>query len=55
MFVTFTDGSGERRRHPRTEISRSASLDFGCAVPKRPCTIKNMSNGGARLHVGTLD
>jgi hypothetical protein len=27
---------------------------FGCNVPKRPCMIKNISEGGARLHVGLL-
>jgi hypothetical protein len=54
MFVTVTDGPVERRGHSRTEVSRSATLDFGRMLPKRPCTIKNISDGGARLHVGLL-
>jgi hypothetical protein len=54
MFVAFSDEPTDRRRDARKEISRSAMLDFGRMVPKRPCTIKDISEGGARLHVGLL-
>jgi hypothetical protein len=53
MFVTFADLS-ERRRYRRREVSWPAMLDFGSRVPRRPCTLADIADGGARLNVGLL-
>jgi hypothetical protein len=54
MFVTFPIETGDRRQHPRKEVSLRGGLNFGRTAPQRSCTIKNISRGGARLHVGLL-
>jgi hypothetical protein len=54
MFVAFPDQPTDRRRHARKDIRQTGILDFGRNVPKRPCRFKDISEGGARLHVGLL-
>jgi hypothetical protein len=54
MFVTFPIETGDRRRYPRSEVRLPGGLNFGRTAPQRSCTIKNISRGGARLHVGLL-
>jgi hypothetical protein len=49
-----TDEGREGRRRPRMNLPLKASLDFGRNTPRRTCTIRNISEGGACLHIGLL-
>jgi hypothetical protein len=46
----------DRRHRPRWDLGLGlkASIVLGINVPSRPCTIKNISDGGARLDIGLL-
>jgi hypothetical protein len=39
----------ERRKGPRRKINRVAHFYSEICPPARPCTVKNISEGGARL------
>ena len=54
MFVTFAENLLERRRYHRKQVSWPAMLDFGSRVPRRPCTLADIADGGARLNIGLL-
>jgi hypothetical protein len=36
------------------DLPLKASMDFGRNTLRRPCMIRNISEGGARLHIGLL-
>jgi hypothetical protein len=44
----------DRRRYPRMELGLKGSMAFGPCVPRRRCVITDISEGGARLHIGFL-
>ena len=44
----------DRRRYPRTDLGLNGSMFFGPNLPRRACIIVNISEGGARLHIGLL-
>jgi hypothetical protein len=48
------DETYDRRRHPRIDFGVKGSMFFGPNLPRRACTIVNISEGGARLHIGLL-
>jgi hypothetical protein len=49
-----TDESIVKLRRPRMNLPLKATMDFGRNTPKRTCMIKNISEGGACLHIGLL-
>jgi hypothetical protein len=44
----------DRRRHPRMDLGLKGSMFLGPTLPRPTCTIVNISEGGARLHIGLL-
>jgi hypothetical protein len=54
--MSSTYGNRERRYHPRWDLGLGlkGSIVLGISAPTRPCLIKNISNGGARLDIGLL-
>jgi hypothetical protein len=50
----LSDEETEKRQRPRMNLPLRASMDFGRNTPKHACMIRNISEGGARLHVGLL-
>jgi hypothetical protein len=54
MFAPFDTESYDRRRHPRREVHLPAKLNFGRNLLQRPCIVRDISEGGARLYVGLL-
>jgi hypothetical protein len=43
------DMADERRQQLRVEWVDSGTIDFGNGMPRRPCMVSNLSNGGAKL------
>jgi len=54
MFVTFPIDTDDRRRNLRREVHLWGRLNFARTAPKRSCIIEDISEGGARLHIGLL-
>ena len=54
--MSSTYDNCERRHHPRWDfgLGLKGSIVSGINLPTRPCTIKNISHGGARLDIGLL-
>jgi hypothetical protein len=44
----------DRRRYPRMALGLKGSMAFGPCVPRHTSLIVNISEGGARLHIGFL-
>jgi hypothetical protein len=54
--MSWRYGNCDRRYDPRWDLGLGlkGSIVLGISAPTRPCLIKNISNGGARLDIGLL-
>ena len=43
----------DRRKDPRNSTNRRGIIKFGAAGQEMPCSVDNLTEAGAGLHVGT--